>query len=182
LSKDGSRKACPVHFRSDLSKQLELMKKRFTSYAAYSEATIEELFTPAELENAQKSKATWMANSYVENLGNGKFRISPLPREAQVAPIYGMQTGNFNQDEYLDVLVVGNFYGNSIFWGRMDAMNGLLMLGDGKGGFGCADYTKTGFFVPGDAKELVRLPLANGNELYIASQNRESLKAFEFVK
>ncbi|MCK5277559.1 MAG: VCBS repeat-containing protein, partial [Cyclobacteriaceae bacterium] len=68
LSKDGSRKAFPVHFRSDLGKQLELMKKRFTTYEAYSEATIEDLFVPEELENAQKSMATWMANSYIENL------------------------------------------------------------------------------------------------------------------
>lgn len=182
LSKDGSRKAFPVHFRSDLGKQLELMKKRFTSYESYSEATIEDMFTPGELQNAQKSKATWMANSYIENLGDGKFDLSPLPKQAQVAPIFGMQTGNFNEDGFLDLLVVGNFYGNSIFWGRMDAMNGLLLLGDGKGGFSCADYTKTGFFVPGDAKDLVCLPLTNGNELYIASQNREILKVFDLIK
>lgn len=182
LSKDGSRKAFPVHFRSDLSKQLELMRKRFTTYAAYSEATIEELFTPVELESALQSRATWMANSYIENLGNGKFSLAPLPTQAQIAPIYGMKTGNFNNDEFLDLLVVGNFYGNSIFWGRMDAMNGLLMLGNGQGGFVCEDYTKTGFLVPGDAKSLVNLPLSNGKELYIASQNRDSLKVFELIR
>lgn len=182
LSKDGNRKDFPVHFRSDLGKQLELMKKRFTTYAGYSEATIDELFTPAELEHTQKSMATWMANSYIENLGNGKFELSSLPRQAQVAPIFGMQAGNFNGDNFLDLLVIGNFYGNSIFWGRMDAMNGLLMLGDGLGGFECADYTDTGFYVPGDGKDLVHLPLANGKELYIASQNRDSLKVFELIK
>lgn len=182
LSKDGSRKAFPVHFRSDFGKQLELMKKRFTTYEAYSEATIEDLFVPEELENAQKSIATWMASSYIENLGHGKFAISALPNPAQIAPIFGMQTGDFNEDDFLDLLVVGNFYGNSIFWGRMDALNGLLMLGDGKGGFECMDYTKTGFLVPGDAKALVTLPMANGKQLYISSQNRDSLKVFEIDK
>ncbi|MCK5701424.1 MAG: RNA-binding protein, partial [Cyclobacteriaceae bacterium] len=167
------------HFRSDLGKQLELMKKRFTTYEAYSEAAIEDLFVPEELENAQKSMATWMANSYIENLGHGKFAISPLPNQALLAPIFGMQTGDFNDDEFLDLLIVGNFYGNSIFWGRMDALNGLLMLGNGKGSFECVDYTKSGFLVPSDAKALVILPLSNGKQLYISSQNRDSLQVFE---
>ena len=55
LSKDESRKLFPVHFKSDLGKQLEMMKRKFPTYEAYSEATIDDLLTPEEQQNAQKS-------------------------------------------------------------------------------------------------------------------------------
>jgi hypothetical protein len=180
LSKDGTKKAFPVHFRSDLGKQLEMMNKKFTTYEAYSEATLEEMFTSEELENAQKSTANWMASSYIENLGNGKFAISPLPAKAQLAPINALHIQDLNGDGNLDVLVAGNNSGNSVFWGPMDAMNGLVMLGDGKGGFTSHRHTETGFYVPGDARALGKLTIADGNSLFLATQNRDSLKVFQF--
>jgi hypothetical protein len=178
LSKDGTRKEYPVHFRSDLGKQLEMMNKKFTSYAQYSGATIEDMFSVKELENAGKLQATWMANSYIENLGNGQFTISKLPTRAQWAPINAMIPQDFNKDGNLDLLIVGNHFSNSVFWGPIDALNGLVMLGDGQGSFSCSDYPETGFYVPGDARALVQLSLADGQQLFIASQNQDSLKVF----
>ena len=179
LSKDGNKKSFPVHFRSDLGKQLEMMNKKFSTYQAYSEATLEDMFTAEELENAQKSMANYMASSYIENLGNGKFAIGPLPAPAQLAPINAMLTHDLNNDGNLDLLIVGNNSGNSVFWGPIDAMNGLVMLGDGIGGFTSHPYTSTGFFVPGDSRALDRLTTADGRTLFLATQNRDSLKVFE---
>jgi enediyne biosynthesis protein E4 len=179
LSKDGIKKSFPVHFRSDLGKQLEMMNKKFSTYHAYSEATLEDMFTAEELENAQKSTANYLASSYIENLGNGKFAIAPLPAPAQLAPINAMLTHDLNNDGNLDLLIVGNNSGNSVFWGPIDAMNGLVMLGDGTGGFTSHPYTSTGFFVPGDARALARLTTADGRSLFLATQNRDSLKVFE---
>ena len=179
LNKDGSRKEYPVHFKSDLSKQLEMMKKKFTTYEAYSNATIDSLFSANELNNAQKSIATCMSSSYLENLGNGKFAISPLPQAAQLAPVNNMLIDDVNDDGNMDILVIGNNFSNSVFWGPMDALNGLALLGGGKGNFTDMEYTKSGFFVPGDAKAQVKLKLQSGNELFIISQNRDSLRVFE---
>jgi hypothetical protein len=181
LSKDGSRKAFPVHFKSDLGKQLEMMNKKFTTYEDYSNATIEDMFTPEELEKTPTVQATWMANSFVENLGNGKFAIAPLPILAQLAPINDMIVQDLNDDGNLDIIAVGNNKSNSVFWGPIDAMNGLVMLGDGKGNFKCLDYPESGFFVPGDARSLTHLPLLDGKELFVGSQNRDSLKAFKYI-
>ncbi len=181
LSKDGSRKAYPVHFKSDLSKQLDMMKKKFTTYESYSNATIDNLFSPEELKNAQKSIATWMASSYIENLGNGKFAISPLPQAAQLAPVNSMLVEDVNADGIADILLVGNNYSNSVFWGPMDALNGLVLLGDGKNGFKPMEYTASGFYVPGDAKDMVKLKLNSGKELLVVSQNTDSLRVFEMA-
>jgi hypothetical protein len=179
LSNDGSRKSFPVHFKSDLSKQLDLMRQKFPSYAEYSEATMEDLFIPEELEEVDSYYANWMASSYIENLGDGKFAITELPAKAQLAPINSMLTRDLDGDGNLDVLLVGNNFSNSVFWGPMDAMNGLILLGDGLGGFTCLDYPETGFHVPGDARSMVNLRTISGKELVAVSQNQDSLRVFE---
>jgi len=175
---DGSRKNFPVHFRNDLNKQMDLMKKRFPSFKAYSDATIDSLFSKEELMNAKILRANYLESSYIENLGNGNFKLTSLPLKIQFAPVFGMLPGDFNQDQHLDVLIIGNFYGNNPFWGKMDALNGLFLAGKGNGQFEVSEYPNSGFLVPGDAKAIVDMPLSNGEQLILVSQNQDSLKAF----
>jgi hypothetical protein len=73
---------------------------------------------------------------------------------------------------------VGNDFGNEVFAGRYDASTGLILLGDGKGGFEVVPSSKSNFYVGGDAKSLVKLYNSKGDELLIASQNRDSLRTF----
>jgi hypothetical protein len=86
-------------------------------------------------------------------------------------------TGDFNDDSYQDILLVGNDYGNEVFIGRYDACTGMLLLGDGKLGFNAVPSATSGFYVPGDAKALVSIRTPHGHA-YIAAQNRDSVKTF----
>jgi enediyne biosynthesis protein E4 len=113
-------------------------------------------------------------------LGNNKFAMRALPSLSQTAPVNGMVTCDLNDDGNLDVAVVGNDYGNEVFAGRYDAFTGLILLGDGKGSFQVMPSAKSGFYVPGDAKSLVNLYGANGDEFFIATQNKDS--AYVFIK
>jgi hypothetical protein len=88
-----------------------------------------------------------------------------------------MIAGDYNSDTFLDVLMVGNDFGNEVFSGRYDAFTGALLLGDGKGNFNYKSSAKSGFYVPGDAKGLVQIN-HKGEPLIIATQNRDSLKLF----
>ncbi len=90
----------------------------------------------------------------------------------------GMLAEDVNQDGFLDLVQVGNDYGNEVFIGRLDASIGWVFLGDGKGGFTSIPARESGFVVPGDAKALVKLSRSGGNALYVASQNRSKLLAF----
>ncbi len=174
----GQRKPYPIHYRLDMGRQLELMNKRFPKYESYGEATIDELLTDEEKSSALKLEATYFKHSYIENLGNGNFKIIPLPQEAQIAPLYGIRPGDYNDDEFLDLLVVGNGFDALPFWGRMDAMNGLLLIGDGHGNFSSGLYPETGFLVSGDAKAIIQIPTPK-SDLFVISQNQDSLRVFE---
>ncbi|MGB5667932.1 MAG: VCBS repeat-containing protein [Maribacter sp.] len=170
-----------AHSRNDLIDQINAMRVRFRTYSEYADATFKESFLKEELASAYVVKSETFANSYLENLGDGKFRLSELPRQAQIAPMYGMTVGDYNQDNYLDVLAVGNFYSGEVFSGRYDASIGWLFEGDGKGNFNSLDVNESGFFVPGDAKSLVNLFFGD-RELTLASINNGSVKTHRYSR
>ena len=105
--------------------------------------------------------------------------MQALPAMAQLAPINGMVTDDFNNDGNLDVAICANDFGNEVTNGRYDAMNGLILLGNGKGNFTAQTILNSGFFVPGDAKALIKLKAAGNKYLLSASQNKGALKLFE---
>jgi hypothetical protein len=163
-----------AHSRNDLIEQISAMRGRFRTYTDYAEATFEESFLKEEIADAYIVKSETFANSYLENLGGGKFKLSPLPRPTQIAPMYGMITGDFNNDHHLDLLAVGNFYSGEVFSGQYDASIGWFLAGDGKGGFNPIDSRESGFFVQGDAKGLVEL-WSGSERLILAGINNGAL-------
>ena len=73
---------------------------------------------------------------------------------AQLSPVFGMQTADFNNDGNLDIMLAGNDYATEVFNGRLDAGNGMILQGDGNGNFNALPASKTGFFVAGNAKAM----------------------------
>jgi hypothetical protein len=167
-----------VHNKDDINSQLPGLKKKYLSYKAFAAATFKDLFSERERKDMIRLTANNMKSSYLKNVGKGKFELQPLPEEAQFAPVYGMVTDDFNKDGNLDVALVGNDYGTEVTNGRYDALNGLVLLGDGSGEFHPQTILQSGLFVPGDAKALIKLLDANGNCMLAASQNRGLLKVF----
>ncbi|MEA5460719.1 VCBS repeat-containing protein [Arcicella sp. LKC2W] len=180
--KDKNRYEVPFHTRDDLIKQTTILREKFDNYDKYAKANIKEVLSENDLKGALIFKANSMKTSYIENLGGGKFKITPLPIQAQTAPIFGMLMEDFNADGNLDILMVGNDFGNEVSVGRLDAFNGLLLAGNGQGSFKPLTLSQTAFLVSGDAKGLVRVTNAQGNPLFMATQNRGALKSFNLLK
>ena len=175
---NGVRQEYPMHGRDDLIKQLIVMRRRFPYYKDFSRATIDQLLTPEERQQALVLEANYLQSAYVENKGNGTFVLRPLPTQAQFAPIFGMVADDVDRDGKLDLMLVGNDYGGEVLTGRYDALNGLFLRGDGAGNFSAQSIASSGFYVPGNAKGLAQLTDAKGRELLVATQNRGRLCVF----
>ncbi|MBD0374823.1 MAG: VCBS repeat-containing protein, partial [Flavisolibacter sp.] len=177
-AEDGTRKPFPMHTKDDLSSQLISIRKTYPTYKSFGRASIDELWSKQDRENALTLQANHLATSYIENKGNGQFALKPLPLEAQVAPVYGMLSEDVDGDGNLDLLLAGNDYGMEPGGGRHDAFTGLCLKGNGKGNFTPMTISESGFFVKGDAKGLATVHTAKDEELLLATQNQDSLLVF----
>jgi hypothetical protein len=171
----------PVHSRDDLLNQMVGLRQKFTRYAAYANARLTDIIPTDVLAKSRVAQATCFESSYLENLGNGRFNRKALPIEAQIAPVFGMLCEDFDGDQKVDILLVGNSYAPEVVSGRYDASIGLLLKGDGTGNFQPVSHTQSGFFVDGDAKGLTLLNGEDGKPLLIATQNNAPLRVFNVL-
>lgn len=179
---DTARKEFPAQNRDDILKQYIGLRKKFENYKSYAVASMDKVLTDEQRRNALRLQANFLQSVLIRNDGNGNFTIIPLPPGAQVSALNGMVTGDFNHDGHLDIVINGNDYGTEVSVGRYDALNGLLLYGDGNCNFTPASIMQSGIFIPGNGKALVSLRGAAGNILLAASQNRGPLKIFECKK
>ncbi len=170
-----------IYSRDVLASQITGMKGRFKTYGAYAEAPFKNMFREDELKGAFTLVAETLSSSYVENLGDGRFKMKALPLQAQFAPLFGMKVDDFNNDGNLDVLLTGNFYSTEALVGQYDALVGLCLLGDGKGNFTPVEAAKSGLKIDGDAKGLVSLQSASGHPILLAGQNSGPIEAYIYA-
>ncbi len=168
----------PLHTRDDMIMQLSFIRNRIPTYKGYGRATIKDIFTEEELDSAYYREGDNFRSLILTNEGNDKFIVKELPVQAQFAPIFGILPSDINNDGNIDLLFAGNDYSIEPMSGRIDAFNGMVLAGDGNGNFKVVEPGKAGFHVPGDAKGLARIFGADGNELYLVTQNKDSLLVF----
>jgi hypothetical protein len=161
----------PLALRDDLLHALPMLASRLPTYASYAGKTVEEIFTPAELKDAVVRQTYTFATTLVRNEGGGRFALVPLPDEAQLAPVYGILPTDVDGDGHTDLLLAGNFDGFRPEIGRMAASYGLLLRGDGTGAFTPSRAPESGFFVPGESRDIARLRTAAGETFVVARNN-----------
>lgn len=179
---NGDKKEFPAVGRDDMLKEMISMKKKFQNYKQYATATMDDILTPEQRKGALRLKVTTSESCYLRNDGNGKFTMIPLPKQAQISALNGMVVDDFDGDGNLDIIINGNDYSTEVSDGRYDALNGLMLKGDGKGNFTPQSILQSGIFIPGDGKALVKLQDKAGNYILAASQNNGALKIFQLNK
>jgi hypothetical protein len=171
-------KSYPFYAKDDLSDQLPFIAKKYPLYESYASQTITDIFSAEELKDALVLKASVFASCYLENKGNNQFELSPLPREVQYSPIYGIQTGDFNQDGNPDMILAGNFFGTRIKFGEYDANKGLLLTGNGEGDFTVLTDTQSGFHIDGEVRDIADVKLASGKNMLVFALNNDSVRLY----
>jgi len=177
--KSGNKKEFPANGRDDMLKQMISMKRKFPNYNSYANATMQDILTPEQSKGALRLKANMLQSCYLRNDGNGKFTLISLPVEAQVSVLNGMVADDFDSDGNLDLVLNGNDFGTDVSIGRYDALNGLLLKGDGKGGFKPQSILRSGIYIPGNGKALAEFVGNKGDIFLGATQNKGKFKVFE---
>ncbi|WP_339656566.1 VCBS repeat-containing protein [Flavobacterium frigidarium] len=170
LSYYSDGKQYPVRGRGCSSQQIPGIKKKFKNYESFSEATLVDVYTEKSLKEALHYEVKSFASIYLENK-NGKFIIHELPIEAQLSSINQIMVDDYDKDGKLDVLITGNMYNSEVETPRNDAGHGLFLKGNGKGKFKSIAAVDSGFFTPGDVKNMEKIKVKGKNYLLITKNN-----------
>lgn len=181
-SSDTTKKEFPVHTKDDITKQMIMFRSKFPDYKSYAKTPFDQMLTKEQMQGDLKLQANYFSNSYMKNLGNGKFTLTPLPIGTQVSCINGMIAEDFDGDGNLDLLVNNNDFGTEVSVGRYDAGNGCLLKGDGTGTFTPLSILQSGWFIPGNGKALVKFRNSKGECLFATSQNKGPLEMYKLKK
>ena len=150
-------KEYPTRDRNELFEQMNFIKKKYPKFEEFARASVQNIFTQAALDSAFQKKAFTSQSTYIENKGDGSFALHPLPMQAQFSTVNGIVCEDVNDDGNLDAILTGNLYDVETQSPRLDAGNGLVLLGNGKGNFEALSINESGFYTPGNAKSLVLL-------------------------
>ncbi|GAA4406102.1 VCBS repeat-containing protein [Nibrella viscosa] len=147
-------KSYPAYSRDELLDQLVPLRKKYTNYALYSEATTEDVLNEFKNKTPQMLKASTLSTVYLVN-NNGKFEPKALPVQAQFAPVYAIACEDINGDGYKDLLLGGNQSRGRVRTGNIDANFGQVFLNDRRGHFRYLPQTESGLYLRGDTRDFL---------------------------
>ena len=159
-------KSYPYASRDEALGQVSFLKPRFPDYTSYANATMETIFTEAELKDVTTLRADILKTVYLENKGN-KFEIIDLPIQAQFSPVYTMAAWDVDQDGDQDIVMAGNETLVRARIGKTDANKGFVFLNDGKGKFTYVPQNKSGLDLGGDIRQLLFIPAKDRTHLLV---------------
>jgi hypothetical protein len=164
--------------RDNWAVQMPSIKKRYDDNAKFAKASMEEIFTPEMMAGAEVLYCKEVRSGWFENDGHGKFSFHPFPLEAQEAPVNTVVYTDVNGDGKADLVIGGNEYEASVMTGRYDASYGLVLEGDGKGGWTAVPPVESGLILDGDVRDLKIVKVA-GQRVVLAAVNDSKMKAFK---
>jgi len=170
-------KSYPYVTRDELLEQIGSFRKRFTNYEAYSNVTMVDLFTAEQLSKFKSLKATHLETTLYLSQADNSWKEAVLPKEAQYSPVYSILVLDYDKDGNEDVLLTGNINKAKLRLGKFDANYGVLMKGNGQGGFEYIPQSISGFDLRGDVRSSIQL-----NDMLLFGINGQPLTAYRFAR
>ncbi|MFB6248108.1 MAG: VCBS repeat-containing protein [Salinibacter sp.] len=168
---DGTRYPHPLLDR--LRATVPPLGARFSSYEAYANASLRDLLTASERQAAGRWAVDRLKTTLFRMGEDGRFRRRALPVQAQYAPVYAAQPLDYNDDGRRDLLLAGNMTETRVRFARYDANHGVLLRGNGQGGFEYVPQRRSGFALRGDVRAIAPV----GDRL-LFGVNRDSIVAY----
>ncbi len=162
----------PIVDRDELISQLPALKNKFLYFKDYAHATIENLFTKDELMDAKVLDVDMVETTLFINK-NGKFTKHHLPSEVQYSNVSAIKILDADHDGVKDLIMGGNQYLVKPQFGRQDASQGWLVLGqlDQAKNYSTKNVKSLG--IKGQIRNFALLPYKHKTILLTAINNEE---------
>ena len=176
------KKLYPFHGLRTLSVQLPILRRKYQTFDSFGRSTLEDIFGKENLEAALNFKATNFTTCYIENIGNGSFKVKPLCNAAQISSVNGIIAKDVDKDGNVDLILAGNFYGFEVSITRNDASIGLFLKGNGEGEFIPVPYYESGLSIKGDVRHIWSIEVGlDRRPGIIAAKNDDFVQIIEMI-
>lgn len=179
--KDGKYRLSTGISRDSWAHQMPGIKKRYDNNEEYARAPMDEVLTPEMMSGALVLQAREVRSGYFLNDGHGHFNFHPFPLIAQIAPVNAVASTDVDGDGIPDLILAGNEYQAAIITGRYDASYGLLLRGDGHGGFNPVPPAADGLILDGDVRDL-KIIHAGGHRYLLTAINDQPMHAYRLSR
>ena len=154
--------------RDDLLQQLPNLKKLFPDYQSYAEAEIGTILKGVDQVNTHSINDL---ESVIYDIEDGQLIKKKLPALAQVAPVYAIESLDFDADGDLDLVLAGNLTFSRVKIGEIDANHGLLLENLGNLKFQPVAKQISGLDIRGDVRSCQVIDLAGKKYLFFGINN-----------
>ena len=179
LSKEYKGRLVPTRGRQCSSQQMPFIKEKFPTYKDFANAGVEDILGKEKIKKSLHLQVTTFKSLVLLNEG-GKFIVQNLPNEAQIAPINSIICSDLDGDGNQDIIVAGNNFDAEVETPRYDAGSGLVLKGNGDGTFVPVLARQSGFYAPGNVKNICLLNHAIGiDKLILVASNNAPMQVFE---
>jgi enediyne biosynthesis protein E4 len=181
----------PRRMRDALAKACPALVGKYPTHHAYSDATMEEVLAVFP-KPAKKVEARTLASMVFFNRTN-HFEAVTLPYEAQLAPGFAVNVGDFDGDGNEDIFLGQNFFEMAAvavsttfpvydLGRRLDAGRGLWLRGTGSGRLEAVPGQKSGLLIYGEQRGAALCDFDGDGRVDLAvSQNGAETKLYQNV-
>lgn len=162
INGDGQIQILEAYTNSEMNKivpwrDMQLLETAFPwiretspTHKAYGRSGVSEILGD-RASRASELRATNLQSMVFLNR-DGRFEAAPLPVEAQWAPVFGLSVGDLDGDGNQDLFLAQNCFAVRTEDHRLDAGRGLLLRGDGEGGFSAVKGHESGIEIYGEQR------------------------------
>ncbi|WP_276503617.1 VCBS repeat-containing protein [Terrimonas pollutisoli] len=165
-------KSYPMPSRDEMTDQVVSLRQKFPTYDSYSDAGIQDILTPEQLQTVKTLKADFFETVWFENR-NGVFVQHSLPVQASYAPVYAIGIDDYDHDGKKDILLAGNIEHTRIKIGKIDANYGVLLKGDGLGHFTYMPQVESGLNIKGCVRSVVPITNSQKEKIVVFGVNNQ---------
>lgn len=153
---------------------------RYADAASYARAPLAEWLTDSLARKGRRLEMNTLETGVLSNEGKGRFEFTALPILAQSAPCFGVAVRDFDADGNEDIILAQNFSASQPDIGALNGGMGLVLRGNGRGGFQPVSPRESGLLAAGDSRAMVTMDV-NGDQRpdLLIAQNNASLLTLE---
>ena len=164
-------KDMPVFLKKELTDQIVSLRKQNLKYSEFANKSINELFPPEILRNAEVRTFNYPSSCLAINQGQGNFEIRKLPVMVQLSSVNAALATDVNDDGSPDLILAGNQFDFLPQFSRLDASFGHLLLNNGKGTFTWIAPAISGLDIKHQVRDIIEVQGSRSTTILMLQNN-----------